>query len=239
MPSSGKNETKEEPEVESKLNEEWVQLTASDGQRLDAFKVVPEGQTRGAVVVLQEIFGVNGHIQNVARKLASKGYVALAPALFDRMRKGVDLQYNQEGVKQGLALKADTSFDAALLDVEAALSHFGNGRNAAVMGFCWGGTLAWLAAAKLPVKGAVAYYGGQIGLFLDVSLKAPVMTHFGENDHSIPIAVAHGVGEKHPFVLNHVYPAGHGFNCDERESYHAGCASTAWARTSGFLSAVF
>jgi carboxymethylenebutenolidase len=222
--------------VSEHLHEEWIALNASDGHRLDAFKLVPHGPARGAVIVLQEIFGVNPHIRSVCRRIANEGYTVLAPALFDRMRKDVSLKYDQEGVQEGLALKAAVSFDAALLDVAAALDHCGP---AAILGFCWGGTLAWLAAAKLPARGAIAYYGGQIGSFLDVQLKAPVLTHFGEHDHSIPLTVAQGVSEMHPCALNHVYPAGHGFQCDERESYHAASADAAWTRTTGFLKALF
>jgi carboxymethylenebutenolidase len=224
--------------MDNRIEEAWVELSATDGHRLDAFRASPRAEARGAVVVVQEIFGVNAHIQKVARALASEGYTTIAPALFDRASKKVELAYDKEGIDRGLAIKSSITFENALLDVSAALDGCPAGKATIVLGFCWGGTIAWLAAGKLPINAAVAYYGGQIGAFLDVAPKAPVMTHFGSQDHSIPLSVSQAVTEKLPTVVNHVYPAGHGFNCDERESFHAQSAALAWGRTAGFLSAV-
>jgi len=221
----------------TKTSGHWIALTAADGHRLDAFAVAPAASAKGTVVVLPEIFGVNGHIQSVATDLARLGYAAIAPALFDRVQKNVNLGYDQDGVAQGIRLKSAVSVEHAMLDVAAALAHAGEARSAVVLGFCWGGTLAWLSAARLPVRAAVAYYGGQIGSFIDVELRAPVMTHFGEQDHSIPVTVYESVAREHPQVLNHLYPAGHGFNCSERASYHADSAPKAWSRSVAFLQA--
>lgn len=219
------------------LQEHWIQLVAADSHRLDAFRVSPK-EPKATVVVLQEIFGVNTHIQGVARQLAGLGYTAIAPALFDRVQKKVALAYDQPGIGLGKALVAGISLETSLLDTAAAVAHATAPGPVAVLGFCWGGSLAWLAAARLPVAGAVAYYGGQIGSLLASPPLRPVLTHFGANDTSIPLEVSISVRQRYGSVINHVYPAGHGFNCNERPSFHAPSAALAWQRTVGFLSAV-
>ena len=138
---------------------QWIALSAADGHRLDAFTVAPAAPAKGTVVVLPEIFGVNGHIQSVATDLAQLGYAAIAPALFDRVQKNVNLGYDQGGVEQGIRLKSAVPVEHALLDVAAALAHAGDARSAVVLGFCWGGTLAWLSAAKLPVPAVIRHRG--------------------------------------------------------------------------------
>jgi len=223
--------------MSTNLSGQWIALTAADGHRFDAFTVAPAAAVKGTVVLLPEIFGVNGHIQSVATDLARLGYAAIAPALFDRVQQKVNLGYDKDGVEQGIRLKSAVPVEHALLDVAAALAHAGEARSAVVLGFCWGGTLAWLSAAKLPVRAAVAYYGGQIGSHIDLELRAPVMTHFGAQDQSIPVTVFEAVADKHPQVINHLYPAGHGFNCSERASHHAQSARTAWDRSVAFLQA--
>ncbi len=217
--------------------EHWLELRAADGHRLDAFHVVPQ-ESRGTVVVLQEIFGVNSHIQSVARELANAGYTAIVPALFDRVQKNVALGYDKAGIDAGKALVADISLESALLDTACAVACRDLSTPAVVLGFCWGGSLAWLAAGRLPVSGAVAYYGGQIGALLETGPVKPVMTHFGADDASIPIEVSGKISQRYGLVVNHVYPAGHGFNCSERASFHAPSATLAWRRTLGFLAAV-
>ena len=218
-------------------HETWLELAAADGHHLDLFEV-RTAEPRGTVIVLQEIFGVNPHIQAVTRRLADAGYTAAAPALFDRRRKKVSLAYNAAGIAQGKELIAGITLATALQDVAAAVARYQSHGPVAVLGFCWGGSLAWLAAAQLPVAGGVAYYGGQIAALLDAAPRRPVLTHFGANDASIPPSVPAEIGQRYGTVVNHVYPAGHGFNCDERGSFDAACAALAMRRTLGFLAAV-
>ncbi|MBI2725367.1 MAG: dienelactone hydrolase family protein [Polaromonas sp.] len=217
--------------------EGWITLATDDGHTLDAFQVVPTAP-KGSVVVLQEIFGVNPHIQHVARQLAALGYAAIAPAMFDRLQKKVSLPYDKTGIEQGKTLMGGMSLDVAMHDVAAAVKHSAPFGAVAVLGFCWGGSLAWLAAGRLPVAGAIAYYGGQIGALLDHAPNRPMLTHFGELDASIPKEVAGAVTERFGTVVNHLYPAGHGFNCDERASFDKASSALAWRRTNGFLDAI-
>lgn len=218
---------------------EWIELRAPDGHRFAAYEAQPPRHPRGTVVVLQEIFGVNRHIQSVARRLAEEGWRAIAPALFDRQRRDVSLDYDGEGIAAGKALLATLPLQTALLDVEAAVRHASALGPVAALGFCWGGSLAWLAGSRLPVAGVVAYYGGQIGSLLDKAPRVPTLTHFGEQDASIPIEVSQAIRRDQPQVITHLYAAGHGFNCDERPSYDLACTQLAWQRSLGFLNAVF
>lgn len=218
------------------VSTEWIALTAADGHRFDAYRAAPRGTARGALVVLPEIFGINPHIRRVCDGFAAAGYATLAPALFDRTERKVELGYDDAGRTRGIALMTSMDTEKTLLDVQAALAELGD---AAVVGYCWGGSLAWLAAARLPVRAAVGYYGGQIGKTLDLVPKAPTLLHFGEKDQNIPLSVAEGVRQRHPAVIVHTYPAGHGFNCDERASFDADSAALALRRTLGLLDAAF
>lgn len=218
---------------------ERVTLRAEDGHDFGGYLARPDGGPRGAVVVVQEIFGVNHHIRSVCDRYAAAGWTALAPALFDRVERGVELAYDQPGIDRGRAIMGQVSMDSALADVGAALERLGAPGTAAVVGFCWGGTLAWLAAARLPVRAAVGYYGGQIGKHVQLTPRAPVLLHFGETDTAIPLSVSEEVRAAHPEVMVHLYPAGHGFSCDERASYDADSAQRAWRRTQGLLEAAF
>lgn len=216
-----------------------ITLRADDGHELAGYLARPAGEPRGAVVVVQEIFGVNRHIRNVCDRYAAAGWTALAPALFDRVERGVELAYDPPGIERGKEIMGQIAMDTALADVGAALAHLGAPGSAAVVGFCWGGSLAWLAAARLPVRAAVGYYGGQIGRHVGLAPQAPVLLHFGEKDTAIPLSVAEDVRAAHPAVMVHLYPAGHGFGCDERASFDAACTERAWARTQGLLAAAF
>ena len=215
----------------------WIELTASDGHVLQAWEARPAGTPRGALVVLQEIFGVNAHIRSVCDRWAAQGWLAIAPALYDRVARGLEAGYDAQGIAQGRAAKDQLGDSTALLDVQAALqrAHAGCER-AAVIGFCWGGTLAWLAAARLPgVDAAVAYYGTNIAAHLGEAPKVPVLMHFGEQDTHIPPEHVRSIAQAWPELALHLYPAGHGFNCEERPAYHADSAALAAARTRDFL----
>ena len=214
----------------------WTQLIAADGHVLDAYTAkVPE--PKGTIVLLQEIFGVNSHIQTVCERFASRGHNAIAPALFDRASKSVMLGYGPEDVAEGKDLKAKVSNEQALMDVQAAIDWAGNEKvPVAVIGFCWGGTLAWLSAARLTgLRCAVGYYGSGIASALDEKPKVPVMLHFGALDTGIPQDQVDRVARAYPKVPLYRYPAGHGFNCEDRPAFHARSAAIAIERTGEFL----
>ena len=212
-----------------------TQLQASDGHELGAYEVSPGG-ARSAVVIVQEIFGVNGHIRSVVDRYASYGYRAIAPALFDRVEAGVELDYDEPGIARGRELAGAIRGGAAMIDVAAAVDHVSDTGPVAVVGYCFGGSLAWLSASELPVAAAVGYYGGQVREFVDRRPLAPTMLHFGELDHAIPLDDVRAVAAAHPAVPVHVYAgAAHGFNCDARPSFHPLSAAIAQGRTLEFL----
>ena len=213
-------------------------LQAADGHRLAAYRAVPAGKPRGALVVLQEIFGVNSHIRAVADGYAADGWLAIAPAMFDRVERGIELGYTPADIERGRELKGGCSNDHALLDIAAAVDTVRSAGKVAVIGYCWGGTLAWLAACRQPgLSAAVSYYGGGIGELIDLTPRCPVLAHFGERDASIPLTVPEALRKAHPEVEIHIYPAGHGFNCDQRGSFDAPSAKLARERSLAFLNA--
>jgi carboxymethylenebutenolidase len=213
-----------------------VQLKASDGHQLDAYVAEPSGKPRGAIVVIQEIFGVNSHIRSVADGYAADGYLAIAPAMFDRAQKNYESGYTQPEIAAGVEIMKKLDMDKAMLDVKAAIEHVKSAGKAGIVGYCWGGTVAWAAAARVPgLAAAVSYYGGGVPGLVNEQPKCPVMFHFGETDHSIPIEKAREVAAKHPEATTHYYPAGHGFNCDQRGSYHEPSAKQARTRSLEFF----
>jgi carboxymethylenebutenolidase len=213
-----------------------IQLIASDGHQFDAYRAAPAGKPRGALVVVQEIFGVNSHIRSVTDGYAAQGYLAIAPALFDRVRRNVWLGYTPEDIAAGRELKAASPTDTALLDIAAAVQAGADAGKVGIVGFCWGGFLAWMAAATQPsVSCAVPYYGGGILDAADVVLRRPVMCHFGERDAMIPVDGVRKLAAKYSDQQMFIYPAEHGFNCDQRRSYDAPSAKLAQERTLQFL----
>lgn len=214
---------------------DWVTLTAKDGHSFKAYEAPASGETKGAVVVLQEIFGVNGHIRRVADDYAKRGYYALAPALFDRAKPDVELGYESDSIAKGRALRQGIALDAVLMDVQAAIDRAGHGK-VSVVGYCWGGSLAFLAATRLHgLACAVGYYGGMIAQHKDETTRVPTILHFGETDSSIPMSDVEAVRQAHPDMSIFTYPAGHGFNCDERQSYAPKQAELALERTLRFF----
>lgn len=212
-----------------------TQLTAADGHVATAYEVHPP-QAQAAVVIVQEIFGVNAHIRSVVDRYAGFGYRTIAPALFDRVERGVELGYTAEGVERGREMAMSVRWDPAMADVAAAVAHVAATGPVAVIGYCFGGSLAWLAASDLPVAAAVGYYGGQVHDFIDRSPAAPVMLHFGALDHAIGLDHVDAIRSAHPSLAVHVYDgAQHGFSCDARGSYHAMSAAIALGRTLEFL----
>jgi carboxymethylenebutenolidase len=210
-------------------------LTASDGHELDAYEVHPDGAS-ASIVIVQEIFGVNAHIRSVVDRYASFGYRAIAPALFDRGERGVELGYDDAGRARGIELVMPIAFDAAMLDVATAVDHVSETGPVAVIGYCFGGSIAWIAACDVPIAAAVGYYGGQIHAMVDRQPKVPTMLHFGELDHGIPLDQVSAIAAAHPEVPVHVYEgADHGFNCDARATHDARSAAIALGRTLEFL----
>lgn len=211
-----------------------IEITAEDGHALSAYRADPEGPPKGGLVVVQEIFGVNGHIRGVCDRFAAAGYAAMAPAVFDRVQRGVELDYTPAGLAEGRRLVAELDWDGPLLDIAAAAKALGDAGKVGVVGYCWGGTVAWLAATRLGLP-AVGYYGGRTIGVVDETPKAPVMLIFGERDPHIPLADVEMIRAAHPDVPIHLYPAGHGFNCEARADYHAESAAAAEARTLAFF----
>lgn len=214
---------------------EQTKLIAADGHELDAWRVEPSGTARGGIVIVQEIFGVNGHIRAVAEDYAREGYATIAPALFDRVRPGVELDYTPEGVAEGRALRTKIGWEKPILDLEAAAAALRSRGRVATIGYCWGGSLSFLMACRSDVAAAVAYYGGQIAHFLDEKPRAPVLMHFGETDALIPAPDRERIAAAYPTAQIHVYAAGHGFNCTARPDHEPASAALAKERTLAFL----
>ena len=215
---------------------ENINLTAKDGATIGAYRSAPADEPKGGMVVLQEIFGVNHHIRAVADRYAAAGYLAIAPALFDRVEPGVELGYGEADRPRAMDIRGKTKLEETLADIEAAVALAAAGGSVGVVGYCWGGTLAWAAATRLSgISAAVGYYGGGIARMLDEQPRAPVMLHFGERDKHIPLSDVEKIRTAHPEITVFVYPADHGFNCDERESYDAASAKEAQARTFAFF----
>ena len=209
-----------------------VTLTASDAHELAAYRAEPAGNARGGVLVIQEIFGVNAHIRSVCDDYAGHGYVALAPALFDRVERGVELGYDRDAMQRGLGLVMKLDPKQTLADLQAGIDALAQVGTVGVVGYCYGGSLAWAAASRLSgVAAASCYYGSQIARQKDLQPRAPVILHFGEQDGSIPASDIDALRAAHPDVPIYLYPAGHGFNCDLRGSYHSESAALAKQRT--------
>lgn len=212
-----------------------VDIETLDGNKLTGYLAEPQGEPVGALVVIQEIFGVNSHIRAVADGFAKDGYIVLAPALFNRVAPDIELGYTPEDIEKGREIRAKIDHDDAVRDMAAAVTML-NGPPVGVVGYCWGGSLAWNAATRLDgVSAAVGYYGGMIPDMLDERPRHPVMLHFGETDQSIPLAGVEKIRAAHPGIPIHIYPAGHGFSCDHRGSYHAQSAKLARERTMAFF----
>ena len=216
---------------------ETVKLTANDKHSFDAYVARPDDQPKAGLVIVQEIFGVNQHIRRIADGFAKDGYLAIAPALFDRVERGIELGYDKDDIAAGRAIRAKISWDQAMSDVSAALGFLAGAGKAGVIGYCWGGSVAWLAACRLNPAAAVCYYGGNIHECRNEQPSCPVMFHFGEEDTGIPLDQVKEIGKAHPKQELFTYAgAGHGFNCEMRGSYHPDSAAIARERTLAFLS---
>jgi carboxymethylenebutenolidase len=214
-----------------------VTLRAADGHSFSAYVARPTNEPIGGLVVIQEIFGVNAHIRSVADGWARDGFLAVAPALFDRITPGIELGYDPASMQTAMSLFPKFNVDKSILDVAAAVD-FAAGethRKVGVIGYCLGGTIAWLSATRLKPAAAVGYYGGRIGNYAGEEPACPVMLHFGKQDTHIPADEVEKVHSAHPEVEIFWYEAGHAFNCDPRPSYNPTAAKEARQRSLEFL----
>ena len=214
-----------------------VSLTATDHHKLGGYRADPQGEPKGGIVVVQEIFGVNHHIRAICDRLAALGYVAIAPAVFDRFVRDFECGYTPDEVAHARSYLGSLDWDKMVLDLAAAQAEIKGVGPLGVIGFCMGGTAAYLAATRLSgLSAAVGYYGGGVAKFADETPKCPVQLHFGSEDHGIPLASVEEVKQKRPEVEVYIYQgAAHGFNCDERASYNKDAAALAWGRTTEFF----
>ena len=216
-----------------------IELTASDGHKLSAYQADAAGTPKGGMIVIQEIFGVNAHIREVADLYAKQGYTSIAPALFDRAERGVETGYTPADQDRVKPIRAALKWDQVLADVAAsrdALKKMGI-QKIGIVGYCFGGSVAWLTATRLDgIAAAACYYGGNIADFANEKPKCPVIIHVGDQDKSITADKVETVKKAHPDIPYYVYPgAGHGFNCDHRGSYNAEAAKLALQRTLAFF----
>jgi len=209
-----------------------ITLTASDGFKLGAYRAEPQGKPKGGIVVIQEIFGVNHHIRAVADRFAALGYVAVAPQVFDRIQPNFESGYTPDEIAHARTFIPKIDWGKMLLDTQAAIDNVKPAGKVGIVGYCMGGSIAFLAGAKLSgLSAAVGYYGGTIAKNADEKPKVPTLLHFGDQDQSIPMSDVEIVKQKRPDCEIHVYNAGHGFSCDERGSYNEAAHKAAWDRT--------
>ena len=214
---------------------EYTRLMARDGHEFDAWLAPAAGSPRGAVLVLQEIFGVNAHIREVTDGFAAEGFVAIAPCLFDRVKSGVELDYNQQDFDLGRGYVLQLKEEELLRDMQACINVVKHAGAVGAVGYCWGGSLAYLAACELPVACAVSYYGTRTVQLLERKPRVPVLYHFGTRDKSIPPENIGKIRAANPGGEFHLYEADHGFSCDHRATYNAPAAKLARERTLEFL----
>jgi carboxymethylenebutenolidase len=211
-----------------------IRLKARDGHELDAYVAEPKGKARGGVVIVQEIFGVTEHIKRVADQYAAAGFRAIAPAMFDRIKRSITLAYTE--IEQGRAHMQQLKWPNTLADIAAAADAVRDAGSVSIVGYCWGGTVAHVAASELDLDAAVSYYGGGVARMLDKQPQCPIVYQFGDQDHAIPMADIQKIMSAYPDAEVYVYKgAGHGFNCDERSSYSAADARVAFERSIEFL----
>ena len=217
-----------------------ITLKASDGHELDAYRADPVGKPKGCMIVIQEIFGVNSHIKSVADRVAANGYLAVAPCLQDRAQKNFEVGYTPADVEKGKEMRMKVKNEDSIKDLRATLAYLqqeGGGTKVGVVGFCWGGSLSWLAATEIDgLSVAISYYGGEVASTADRKAKCPVMFHFGDKDMSIPMDKVEIVKAKQGDVNPvYVYAAGHGFSCDARGSFDAAAHATALERSQAYV----
>ena len=214
---------------------DFLEIKSLDDHLFEAYLSQPKGKPKAGLVVLQEIFGVNTHIQEITNFFADQGYLAIAPSLFDRSEKNVKLGYDEKSIIKGRNLKSLCDKNA-LRDVEAVISVVSSAGKVGVIGYCWGGSLSWrIACENNNLSAAICYYGGDIPNLKELEPKCNVLTHFGELDQGIPIESVRRFKEARPKVQTYTYPADHGFNCNYRRQYNETSSKVALDRTLRFL----
>jgi carboxymethylenebutenolidase len=214
-----------------------ITLTAADGFQSSAYLCEPAHAPKGAIVVLQEIFGVNSHIRSVADGYAAAGYRVIAPSTFDRVSPGIELGYTPDDMETGSGLKAAVEALPApgvLQDIQAAVDFVASAGKVGIVGYCWGGLLVWRSAEQVRgLSAAVSYYGGGMTVGAEPARKpaVPTMSHFGDQDTHISVDSVKAFEHAHPEVEVHLYAANHGFNCDQRGAYDANASATALERS--------
>ena len=227
--------------MSDQVKTQWISVIAHDGSAYDAYLALPPAGTGPGLVLFQEIFGVNAHIRAVVEGYAAMGYLAVAPATFHRLQPGIELGYTPADITAGAALKAAVEALPApgvQQDIQAAVDYAARAGKVGVVGYCWGGLLAWRAACLLSgVSAAVVYYGGGMTLPAEIARqpRCPVLAHFAQTDQSIPLEGVAALRQAHPEVEVQMYAATHGFNCDHRGAYDAACAALARERTLAFF----
>jgi carboxymethylenebutenolidase len=211
-----------------------MDVTSEDGHNFSAYVAGPVDAAHG-IVVVQEIFGVNNYIRSVCNTLSKRGYRVIAPALFDRIVRNFEVGYSAEEARAGMEIRQRLDEALALSDVSAAALQLSTASRG-IIGFCMGGTISWRCASRTSLfRAAVGWYGTGIATDVQSHLNCPVQLHFGETDHAIPLADALAVRDARPDVEVFIYPAGHGFGCTERKSYHPPSADLAWERSYAFF----
>ena len=216
---------------------EDIKVKAEDGFEMDAYLALPGGKPKGGVIVVQEIFGVNSHIRADTDRFAKAGYAALAPAMFDRIQKNVDLGYDAAGIEAGRGIVTQVNWADVEKDLRAASDALKQYGKVGLVGYCWGGSVAWVSTIRdCGVDCASGYYGGRVVDFVAETPKVPVILHFGDKDKGIPIADVEKIKAAHPAVPVYRYAeADHGFHCDQRASYHAESDKISTTRTMDFF----
>jgi carboxymethylenebutenolidase len=214
-----------------------IALTATDGFKLGAYRADAPGKPKGGLVVIQEIFGVNQHVRAVCDRFAAQGYTSVAPAVFDRIAPNFECGYTPAEIEKARGFIAKIDWAAMMRDTATAIAAAKGAGKVGIVGYCMGGSVAFLAAANLDgLSCAIGYYGGAIAKNADKVPKVPTLLHFGDQDQSIPMTDIALIKEKRKDCEIHVYPgAGHGFSCDERASYNEAAHKEALARTMAWL----
>ena len=213
-----------------------TEVQMNDGVSIRVYRAASQGTPRGGIVIMHEAYGMNDHIRGMCERYAAEGYLALAPALYDRVEHGVEIPgYSDEDLEAALRMRKGADWDRSVEDMRTVVGLARDAGPVGVVGYCWGGSLAWLAATRCGVDAAVSYYGGQIIQFIDETPGCPFMAHFAEHDVHVPPESASVVEKHYPNVPVHMYDANHGFNCDQRVDYDADSAAVAQERTFDFF----
>jgi carboxymethylenebutenolidase len=212
-----------------------ITLKAADGHELGAYIAQPAGRPRAGLVVIQEAFGVNAYVRSVVERFAADGYTSIAPMIYDRQERGVELGYEGDDLTRARKLRAGLVWDLVMADVKASIDAVASSSKVGIIGYCVGGSVAWLAAQHLPVAAAISYYGRDIVDWLKPEPACPVMLHYSEKDRHIPLSNVETVRAAYPSLPIYVYPAEHGFDRDLHASFHPQSAELARRRSSDFL----